>query len=354
LILKILIFKMRAFVVYRQLMVCSIFILLSTGNVGKAVAADEFAAFIFENDVFTDNSDDGYTNGMGYAWGYAGFDEFDDSNTPGWIQWISEDLYISTLPDKRRAITYQVFQSIINPTDSEISELQPDDYPYAGTLTWKATQYAIDDQVTDTVSLLLGAVGPVSLAEPTQKAVHELNDSVDPQGWDNQLNNEPLFQLGVGRKWRLVDGNISGTTDYDVITALEGTLGNLSSNADVGMTFRFGTDLLRTYPVAALLPAREVNPMTGTGFGNYYAFFSIMGRYQANNIIIDGNSSAFDDDNNSDLDLEHGQNFVSAGFAVSFDSWSLLLSAVSASKDFEEDDDDRYSFGSLSVSWIVD
>jgi hypothetical protein len=79
-----------------------------------------------------------------------------------------------------------------------------------------------------------------------------------------------------------------------------------------------------------------------------------MGRYQANNIIIDGNSSTFDDDNNSDLTLEHGQNFVSAGFAVSFKSWSLLFSAVSASKDFEEDDDDRYSFGSLSVSWNVD
>jgi hypothetical protein len=79
-----------------------------------------------------------------------------------------------------------------------------------------------------------------------------------------------------------------------------------------------------------------------------------MGRYQANNIIIDGNSSTFDDDNNSDLTLEHSQNFVSAGFAVSSKSWSLLFSAVSASKDFEEDDDDRYSFGSLSVSWNVD
>jgi hypothetical protein len=328
--------------------------LLSAANVAQAGEPTEFATFIFENDVFTDNSDDGYTNGMGYAWGRAGFDEFDDSNTPSWIQWLSEDLYISTMPDKRRAITYQIIQTITNPTDSDTSKLQPDDYPYAGTLTWKVTQYAIDDRVTDSVSLLLGAVGPVSLAEPAQKAVHELTDSVDPQGWDNQLNNEPLFQLGVGRKWRLLDGNISGSTDYDVITALEGTPGNLSSNADVGMTFRFGTDLLRTYPVAALLPAREVNPITGTAFGNYYVFFSLMGRYQANNIIIDGNSSAFDDDNNSDLSLEHGQNFVSAGFAVSFKSWSLLFSAVSASKDFEENDDDRYSFGSLSVSWVVD
>ena len=340
--------------VCRQTMARSMLLLLSAGNVAQALAAEEFATFIFENDVFTDNSDDGYTNGMGYAWGRVGFDEFDDSNTPGWIQWLSEDLYISTMPDKRRAISYQVFQTITNPTDSDIKDLQPDDYPYAGTLTWKVTQYAIDDEVTDTVSLLLGAVGPVSGAEPTQKLVHELTDSVDPKGWDNQLNNEPLFQLGAGRKWRLLDGNITGGTDYDVITAVEGTVGNYSSNADVGVTFRFGTDLLQTYPVASLLPAREVNPLTGTAVGSYYVFVSVMGRYQANSIIIDGNSSAFDDDNNSDITLEHGQNFVSAGFAVSFKSWSLLLSAVSASKDVEEDDDDRYSFGSLSVSWNAD
>ena len=120
------------------------------------------------------------------------------------------------------------------------------------------------------------------------------------------------------------------------------------------MTFRFGTELLRTYPVASLWPAREVNPLTGTAVGAYYVFVSVMGRYQANNIIIDGNSSAFDDDNNSDLTLENGQNFVAAGFAVSFKTWSLLFSVVDASKEFEEDDDDRYSYGSLSVSWTVD
>lgn len=331
-----------------------ILLLLGAGHGAQALESEEFATFIFENDVLTDDSDDGYTSGLGYAWGYAGFDEFNDSNTPGWIQWLSEDLYISTMPGKRRMLTYQIFQAITNPKDTKTRQPQFDDYPYAGTLTWKATQYAIDDEVTDTLSLLLGAVGPASLAEPAQKAVHDLTDSQDPKGWDNQLNNEPLFQLGAGRKWRLLEGNITGGTDYDVITAVEGTVGNLSSNADAGVTFRFGTDLLRTYPVASLRPAREVNPMTGTAAGNYYVFVSIMGRYQANNIIIDGNSSAFDDDNNSDLTLEHGQDFVAAGLAVSFKSWSLIFSAVSASRDHEEAEDSRTSFGSLSVSWIVD
>ena len=81
----------------RSVLRFTIVLLLITGKITPALAEEEFASFIFENDVFTDNSDDGYTNGMGYAWGRAGFDEFDDSNTPGWIQWLSGDLYISTM-----------------------------------------------------------------------------------------------------------------------------------------------------------------------------------------------------------------------------------------------------------------
>jgi len=50
----------------------TILLLLSAGNGAQAQEAEEFATFIFENDVFTDDSDDGYTNGMGYAWGRAG------------------------------------------------------------------------------------------------------------------------------------------------------------------------------------------------------------------------------------------------------------------------------------------
>ena len=133
----------------RSVLRFAIFLLLTASNV--ALADGEFATFILENDAFTDNSDDGYTSGLGYAWGRVGFDEFGDSNTPGWIQWLSEDLYISTMPDKRRAITYQIFQSMTNPSDTDTSEPQPDDYPYAGTLTWKMASVArrIYDQMPE-------------------------------------------------------------------------------------------------------------------------------------------------------------------------------------------------------------
>ena len=98
--------------------------------------------------------------------------------------------------------------------------------------------------------------------------------------------------------------------------------------------------------------AKSLSKSVGCQFQRIQFFNAFIRQFR--NIIIDGNSSAFDDDNNSDLTLENEQNFVAAGFSVSFKTWSLLFSIVDASKDVEENDDDRYSFGSLSVSWIVD
>ena len=75
---------MTIFTVCRQMLARVLLSLLSFGYVVPELAVEEFATFIFENDVFTDDSDDGYTKSMGYAWGRAGFDGFDDSLSPGY------------------------------------------------------------------------------------------------------------------------------------------------------------------------------------------------------------------------------------------------------------------------------
>jgi hypothetical protein len=50
--------------------------------------------------------------------------------------------------------------------------------------------YAWDDRVSDQLSLILGFVGPVALAEPAQTFIHRLTGADEPQGWDNQLQQE--------------------------------------------------------------------------------------------------------------------------------------------------------------------
>jgi hypothetical protein len=75
---------MTIFAICRQMLARVLLSLLSFGYVVPELAVEEFATFIFENGVFTDDSDDGYTNGMGYAWGRAGFDGLDDSLFAGY------------------------------------------------------------------------------------------------------------------------------------------------------------------------------------------------------------------------------------------------------------------------------
>jgi hypothetical protein len=54
--LKKLIMRVSAMAVCRKMVARSMLLLLSAGNVGQTLAADEFATFIFENDVITDVS----------------------------------------------------------------------------------------------------------------------------------------------------------------------------------------------------------------------------------------------------------------------------------------------------------
>jgi len=60
--------------------------------------------------------------------------------------------------------------------------------------------------VADQLSLYLGAVGPIAFAEESQTAVHSVLSSDDPKGWDNQIENEPVFKIEALRV-TLIDGN---------------------------------------------------------------------------------------------------------------------------------------------------
>jgi len=54
------------------------------------------------------------------------------------------------------------------------------------------------------MEIQLGIVGPASFAEETQSLVHELLASQRPNGWDNQLKNEPGLAIIYERKLRLL------------------------------------------------------------------------------------------------------------------------------------------------------
>jgi hypothetical protein len=308
-------------------------------------AQDNWVTVTVENDCFV-GKDDGYTNGFGVSWAHAGFTQFAPDNLPGWLHWVSEDLYISTVPGKERAVSYSVGQLIQTPSDLNTPRLIKNDAPYVGLLVWFGNLYAFDERVADRLSLGLGMVGPLSGAEQTQKWAHQVFVGEEPQGWDHQVGNEPVFQVSAERLLRLIDSPVTTATDMDVIGSGNAAIGTLESYLALGMGVRLGRDLDRTFPAAGFLPERQVNPLAGAVAGGWYLFLNVQGRFVANDITLDGNT--FQESHS--VPLEHWQAAASTGVAFGVERWAFLLSALVATDRFKGQSDTT-RFGSLSVTY---
>lgn len=329
----------------RKLIVSIALLLFITTAPAEVENQDDYVTITFENDVFFGN-DGGYTNGIGVFWAHGIFDEFNQEVIPRWANLLTKNLPISTTPDKARAVSYVVGQSMQTAGDITIKELVPEDAPYMGLLGWRGTLHAFDDTSADKISLFLGFVGPVSGAEHVQKFVHSILGVNKPEGWAHQLNNELVFRLSADRSWRLANKSFERGTGFDVIGVLQGGGGTLRSDIGAGISFRYGRNLSRTFPAVTFIPGREVNPLAGMDRYSWNFFLNVLGRYVFNDISIDGNTFT----NSHSVELIHDQYFLTAGIAFNFGDWALLLSSVRGSDRYESQDAPT-KFGSLSVTF---
>lgn len=303
---------------------------------------DQTITLLFENDVFA-LDDGGYTNGLGYGWGYGAFDNF-KNRTPDWMEWLVEDWYIETMPNKKRAISYGIAQQIYTPdkTSSEVPD--PNERPYAGLLLWQTSWFAYDEKIADKISLQLGAVGPVSMAEHSQKFVHSITGSNKPKGWGRQLENEPVFRLAAQRNWRLQHNRIKNL-ELDMISHWYGGVGNLRSDIGTGITLRIGRGLEQSLAIVSMTPGRDINPLAGRT-SEWYTFISLGGRYVLNDITLDGNTFK----SGPSVDIEHWQAMASAGVAWNAGNWGWLFSMYRGGDEWTTQEEDTI-YGALSVSY---
>lgn len=317
-------------------------------SVSSAFAGDKprprLITVTWENDLFV-GDDSGYTNGLGVTWARVGLAAFNKENLPSWLHAVSKRLYISSMPEKARAVSYTIAQSMQTPEDLENTELIEDEAPYFGMLAWTANLHAYDARVADTLSLTLGVVGPASGAEFSQKLSHRILGSDEPEGWEHQVDNELVFQLQAERLWRLGELSFDNGSGFDAIGIGRVALGTIRSNVVAGLSIRYGRALERSFPAATVLPGRESNPLVFGAPGSWQVFFNVLGSYVANDISADGNT--FRDSHS--VPLEHWQTMLVAGVSYSFGRWALLLSAVDASDNYENQPEPT-RFGSLGVT----
>ena len=143
-------------------------------------------------------------------------------------------------------ISFSYAQKIYTPNDIEAKTLLQNDRPYAGYMYVQMGLYTSYKNELDSFIFQLGMVGPSTKMEDVQKFVHSLIGSPQPKGWDNQLKDEPTFQVNYNHK-KYIDISQYFKKEAALIPSYGFDLGNASTKLYSGCLFRYGTHLPKDY-----------------------------------------------------------------------------------------------------------
>jgi lipid A 3-O-deacylase len=228
----------------------------------------------------------------------------------------------------------------------------PFDRPYAGWLYIGQRVNLVDrpDGAREgarrqSFDILIGVVGPAAGAGKVQEEWHRLTNSVDPQGWPNQLKNEIAVQASYTLTFRRPLTQTVDALPYGRIT-----LGNVFTHAALGGQLRWGTDLsgfghfdpapssipfstasanLETHRVQSASDRRAKSPS--------YVFVAFEGRANARNIFIDGNTFKNYPEQSS-ISREPLVGDITLGFSTRvLDGWRITYGHTWRSKEYRLD-----------------
>ena len=241
------------------------------------------ASVRWENDTFG-GTDRFYTDGVSLGVSHTG---------PSWM-----DPVANWLPwgEGRRTVGYDVTQAMLTPADTTRPVPDPTDRPYAGLLSVGLLLHVERSNSYHGIKLISGVVGPWSLAEETQREVHRLVGSRQPQGWGYQLENEPILNLAYEyrHKFRLA-GHGDGWS-AEALPSVGGLLGNVLTQGQIGGLVRAGWRIPDDFGITLARgmghlppPRRAEGAPESSGWG-----FSIYGGGIANLVLrdltLDGNT----------------------------------------------------------------
>jgi hypothetical protein len=177
----------------------------------------------WENDIFA-GTDGQYTNGFNVWWLSADVNQY---TLPRWGETAVGYLPFINRPGVVRNLGLGFGQQIYTPDDITLRDPPEDDRPYAGWLYLAIAFHSKTEHRIDTFEFNLGVVGPPSLAEKTQRAIHRRVGGDRPRGWDHQLGTEPGLQAIYERRLRTPRFPIGGPFETDIIPHLGAGLGNI-------------------------------------------------------------------------------------------------------------------------------
>ena len=301
-----------------------------------------------ENDVFT-GSDNNYTNGLGATWSSNEINTYDDDRFVH--QWAKFWSFLPFVGDDgyQTYAAWSVAQEMYTPDDIKVANPPEDDQPYAGVLYLDSVLYARRDRTEHAWSLKVGVVGPASQADDTQKRFHHVIGADQPKGWDTQLPNEPLVNVGYSVAHLWVQGDVGKTAKWRLVPVGSLALGNYFTGAAAGMYGEVGWNLVDALGTSALRSGFNAASTAGVGPVNGWsvAFIGGLGGYGvAHWLPLDG--TVFHDSRSVDSKPLIGTGTI--GVAVRHHGLTLSLVRTFFTETFDTERANA-QFGTLSVSW---
>ena len=198
----------------------------------------------WDNDLLT-GSDKGYTNGVRASYLTTSAEK---NHSCQLCLAKKARNQLSPMPgiggsNSQHALVLTITQLMITPENIEARSPQFNDIPYTGYLSGRAGLWSwTPDRITG-YGMLLGVVGPESYAEESQKQVHRITGSTDPNGWDNQLGTDVIAGLGATRAQRFYSDANPEEIEHDMGWVASLRASNFISDARLGLSWRMGSHL---------------------------------------------------------------------------------------------------------------
>jgi hypothetical protein len=170
---------------------------------------------------------------------------------------------------------------------------------YAGSAIHK--RYQINDgiEALESKEITIGVIGPLSFSKEFQEFAHSFFGDKQFKGWDNQLQNEPAFQLSLDKKYKDYQGTGRVLPGFaaDWIRSFGVRAGNIETSANISLEGRIGFDIPNDFGSFTIRPGTDSRPPDVSSnradyppakFG-YHLFTILDVKYVAYNFSVDGN-----------------------------------------------------------------
>lgn len=221
--------------------------------------------------------------------------------------------------------------------------------PYASLLYVDASLYALDEDQVSRFGVMIGTTGDNALTEHSQKFVHSLTGSTQPQGWDYQIYDQWVLNLQHKNDTRHYQNQTSTGWGSELSTNYRAMLGNFRSEVAIGGLYRWGYQLQDSFGSTDITNEASLNPtMIRRAKTGGYLFTGIEGRYRLNDITIDGDRP----DTVPHTTVENLQATAVLGAVGYYRGWGVSFSIAAKTNDFEEDSSNFLANGSLALFWL--